>query len=80
MWRGLGGGTGQKRVDRLGGCCRDSGKRGWQLRWGTDMNGIRSESVQRFLGGKLGRTGWEGKGGAGRSLVNRWAHAFFWVV
>ena len=52
MWRGLGGGTGQKRVDRLGGCCRDSGKRGWQLRWGADMNGIRSESVQRFLGGK----------------------------
>lgn len=27
------------------------------------MNGTRSESVQRFLGGKIGRTGWEGKGG-----------------
>lgn len=35
------------------------------------MKGTGSESVQRFLGGKRGRTGWEGKGGV-REKPSEW--------
>lgn len=40
------------------------------------MKGTRSESVQRFLDSKRGRTGWEGKGGI-REKPSEWVSGCF---